>query len=178
VIELMILGFLAEGPLHGYELRRKMAQLHGYARTFSDGTVYPAINRLVAAGALTREMHRGQAAAQKGILRLTDAGRERLRRLLRDADGYDITDTGRYFVVLAFLSQLPDPEERRAVLRRRLAFLDQPASFFYDGAHPLRAKEIDDPYRHGMLVIAKATSKAERAWLREQLDLTAEGHLR
>ncbi|MDA1359009.1 PadR family transcriptional regulator [Glycomyces luteolus] len=176
MIELMILGFLAEGPLHGYELRRKMAQLHGYARTFSDGTVYPAINRLVASGALAREMHPGHGAAQKGILRLTETGRERLRGLLRDADGYDITDTGRYFVVLAFLSQLPDPEERRAVLRRRLDFLDQPASFFYDGAHPLRAKEIEDPYRHGMLVIAKATSRAERAWLREQLDISTERH--
>lgn len=176
MIELMILGFLAEGPLHGYELRRKMSQLHGYARTFSDGTVYPAINRLVASGALVREMGRGQAAAQKGTLRLTDFGLQRLRQHLRDADGYDITDTGRYFVVLAFLSHLPDEAERRAVLRRRLDFLDQPASFFYDSGHPLRAKEIEDPYRRGMLVIAKATSKAERAWLREQLDITTERH--
>ncbi|WP_205325076.1 PadR family transcriptional regulator [Glycomyces sp. YM15] len=174
MIELMILGFLAEGPLHGYELRRRMAQLHGYARTFSDGTVYPAINRLVAAGALAREMRPGQGAAQKGMLRLTETGRERLRTLLRDADGYDITDTGRYFVVLAFLSQLPDPEERRAVLRRRLDFLDQPASFFYDGTHPLRAEEIEDPYRQGMLHMAKAAKQTERAWLREQLDTAPE----
>jgi DNA-binding PadR family transcriptional regulator len=173
VIELMVLGFLAEGPLHGYELRRKMAQLHGYTRTFSDGTIYPAINRLVASGLLAREMHPGQAAP-RGILSLTEAGRERLKQLLRDANGYDITDPGRYFTVLAFLSQLPDAEQRRAVLRRRLDFLDQPASFFYDGAHPLRAREVEDPYRHGMLLIARATRQAERAWLREQLDSTTE----
>jgi DNA-binding PadR family transcriptional regulator len=174
VIELMILGFLAEGPLHGYELRRKMSQLHGFARTFSDGTIYPAINRLVASGALVRELQRGQAAAQKGMLRLTDYGLLRLHQLLRDADGHDITDVGRYFVVLAFLSHLPDAAERDAVLRRRLDFLDQPASFFYEGAHPLRAGEVSDPYRRGMLVMAKATRKAERAWLREQLGIAAE----
>ena len=45
MLELAILGFLAEGPLHGYELRRKVAQLSGYTRPVSDGSLYPAINR-------------------------------------------------------------------------------------------------------------------------------------
>ena len=62
------------------------------------------------------------------------------------------------------------------MLRRRLAFLDQPASFFYDGAHPLRAAEIGDPYRRGMLIAAKAARSSERAWLREELGtITASG---
>jgi DNA-binding PadR family transcriptional regulator len=166
----MILGFLAEGPLHGYELRRRMTQLHGYARSFSDGTIYPAVNRLVASGALSRLLGPGHAGAQKWTLSLTDLGRRRLEQLLREADGHDVTDGGRFFIVLAFLSHLPDAAERRAVLRRRLDFLDRPASFFYDGEHPLRAAEIDDPYRRGILVTAKATRNAERAWLREQLN--------
>jgi hypothetical protein len=55
------------------------------------------------------------------------------------------------------------------VLRRRLAFLEQPASFFYDGDRPLRAADVTDPYRTGVIVIARATSRAERAWLREVL---------
>ena len=63
MIELMILGFLAEGPQHGYELRRRMSQLHGYARLISDGTVYPAINRLIAAGAVTEADEPGARAA-------------------------------------------------------------------------------------------------------------------
>ncbi len=55
------------------------------------------------------------------------------------------------------------------MLRRRLAFLEQPASFFCDGDRPLRAADVTDPYRTGMYVIARATSRAERAWLREVL---------
>jgi len=51
----------------------------------------------------------------------------------------------------------------------RLEFLEEPASFFYDGDQPLRAEEIADPYRRGMLLTARATSLAERAWLREAL---------
>ena len=40
VIEMMILGFLAEGPLHAYELRRRMERLLGYARAISAGRVW------------------------------------------------------------------------------------------------------------------------------------------
>jgi DNA-binding PadR family transcriptional regulator len=170
----MILGFLAEGPMHGYKLRRKMSQLYGYARTTSEGTIYPAINRLLAAGALTQELEPGVGAASRRTLHLTLDGRARLEGLLRDADGHDITDGGRFFIVLAFLSLLPDEAERLAVLRRRMEFLDQPVGFFFDGDRPLRAAEIADPYRRGILVSARATRTAELAWLREQLGTTTD----
>jgi hypothetical protein len=71
---------------------------------------------------------------------------------------------------LAFLSQLPSVADQHAVLRRRLEFLEQPASFFYDGEQPVRAEEVTDPYRRGMLLTARAISTAERTWLREMLD--------
>ncbi|MDF2579222.1 MAG: hypothetical protein K0S49_801 [Microbacterium sp.] len=166
----MILGFLAEGPLHGYELRRRMEQLHGYARTISDGTLYPAIARLTKAGLLTRDTEPGAAGAPRQTLRLTDTGRARLLERLRSADRHDITDGSRFFVILTFLSLLPEREARDTVLRRRLDYLEQPASFFYDGDKPLCAADITDPYRRGILLSARATSRAERTWIRELLD--------
>ncbi|MEU2779720.1 hypothetical protein ABZ646_44580, partial [Streptomyces sp. NPDC007162] len=78
--------------------------------------------------------------------------------------------SSRWFVILAFLSLLPDSVEQHAVLRRRLDFLEAPASFFYDGDTPLRAEQVSDPYRRGMLLTARAISRAERAWLHEALD--------
>ena len=169
----MILGFLAEEPLHGYELRRRMEQLHGYARTISDGTLYPAITRLAKAGLVTREHEAGGAGAPRQTLRLTEAGRARLEARLRSAHGHDITDGSRFFIILSFLSLLPEKAERDAVLRRRLDYLEQPASFFYDGDRPLRADDLADPYRRGILLSARATSQAERTWIRELLDVPA-----
>ncbi|WEB39507.1 PadR family transcriptional regulator [Streptomyces yunnanensis] len=169
MLELAILGFLAEGPLHGYQLRHRIAHLSGHARPVSDGSLYPAINRLVRAGLLDRRTEPGTSAARRHTLSLTDTGRRELLRRLRDANGLDITDSTRYFTVLAFLSQLPDTTEQHAVLRRRLEFLERPASFFHDGDRPLRIDDTDDPYRRGMLTIARATSRAERSWLREAL---------
>ena len=173
VIELMILGFLTEGPMHGYELRRRMSQLHGFARTISDGTMYPAINRLIAAGAITQDLQPGSGAAQRRVLELTDAGRATLQARLRDAGGHDITDGGRFFVILAFLSLLPDRRERDAVLQRRLEFLTAPVSFFADGERSLTADEVGDRYRRGIFVSARASNTAERAWLREELAASA-----
>ena len=39
----------------GYELRKKMEQLQGYTRKFSDGAIYPATNRLVEAGLISEQ---------------------------------------------------------------------------------------------------------------------------
>jgi DNA-binding PadR family transcriptional regulator len=143
--------------------------LSGHTRPVSDGSLYPAINRLVSAGLLERRTEPGTSAAQRHTLSLTKAGHRELLRRLLNAKGLDISDGTRFFTVLAFLSHLPDIADQHAVLRRRLEFLEQPASFFYDGERGLGADDTDDPYRRGMLTIARATSRAEKAWLREVL---------
>lgn len=72
--------------------------------------------------------------------------------------------------MLAFLRHLHgEPNAQAAVLRRRLAFLSEPASFFYDGERPVGAEEMDDPFRRGILLIARATTGAELTWLRATL---------
>ena len=169
MLELAILGFLTDGPLHGYELRRRVTQLSGYTRPVSDGSLYPAIKRLVRQGLLEQRAEPGSAAAPRQVLHLTADGRSELLRRLREPDEHEITDNTKFMTILAFLSRLPDPAARAAVLRRRLAFLEEPASFFYEGDRPLRAEEVGDPYRRGMLRVARATSTAERSWLHEIL---------
>ena len=56
-------------------------------------------------------------------------------------------------------SRVPLPGRRRAARAFRT----------YDGDRPLRAADVTDPYRTSMFTIARATSRAERAWLREVL---------
>jgi DNA-binding PadR family transcriptional regulator len=168
VLELAILGFLNEGPLAGHELRRRVSQLTGYTRPVSDGSLYPAITRLAKAGLLERRADT-DAGPGRYVLTATEAGRADLLERLRHPAQHEITDFARFFVVLTFLSELPEVSDQHAVLRRRLAFLEEPASFFYDGDRPLHAEDVADPYRRGMLMTARAISSAERRWLREAL---------
>ncbi|MEU9192998.1 PadR family transcriptional regulator [Streptomyces hundungensis] len=169
MLELAILGFLYEAPLHGYELRKRITALTGHVRPVGESTLYPAIKRLEKAGLLARETQPGTAAAPRHMLTLTPAGRRDLLRRLGEPDRLDVTDENRWFTLLAFLRHLPGEDEQAAVLRRRLTFLEEPASFFYDGERPLSAQELDDPFRRGILTIARATSAAELKWLRATL---------
>ncbi|AJE87628.1 hypothetical protein SLNWT_7252 [Streptomyces albus] len=169
MLELAILGFLFDTPLHGYELRKRLTALTGHVRPVAESTLYPAIKRLEKAGLLSRETEPGAVAAPRHTLRLTEEGRGELLRRLGGAQGPDITDENRWFTVLAFLRHLPDAAAQAAVLERRLTFLQEPTSFFYAGEVPLTAEELGDPFRRGMLTIARASSKAELAWLRDTL---------
>ncbi|MET9464970.1 PadR family transcriptional regulator [Streptomyces sp. NPDC006544] len=170
MLELAILGFLYETPLHGYELRRRIAALTGHVKPIAEGTLYPAIKRLEKSGWLRRETRPGTGAAPRHVLDLTEQGRAEVRRRLAEPAELEVSDENRWFTVLAFLRYLDDDgPAQAAVLRRRLAFLEQPSSFFYAGDRPLRAEEVHDPFRQGVLAIARATSRAELDWLRATL---------
>ena len=51
-LELAILGLLKEHDLHGYELKRQLSEALGFASGVSFGSLYPALARLEAAGAV------------------------------------------------------------------------------------------------------------------------------
>ncbi|MFK0107679.1 PadR family transcriptional regulator [Streptomyces sp. NPDC091217] len=174
MLELSILGFLAEEPLHGYELKERIKALSGHVRPVSDGALYPAITRLVAAGKLDQRTEDGASAAPRRVLSLTGKGRSELLDRLRTPKEAEITDHVRFNTVLAFLRHLPDPAAQAAVLRRRLDFLEAPSSFFYRDGEPVRAEESGDLFREGMLRVARATGTAERAWLKEAIERLAQ----
>jgi DNA-binding PadR family transcriptional regulator len=177
MLELSILGFLYEEPLHGYELKARIQALNGYIRPVSDGALYPAITRLEKAGLVEHRTEPGSGAAHRRVLSLMEAGRTELLARLRNPKDVEITDGQRFFTFLAFLRHLPDRAGQAAVLRRRQAFLDTPSSFFYRDGEPVRAEEAPDPFRQGMLRIARATTAEERKWLDEAID-SLEGRAR
>ncbi|GAA4894233.1 transcriptional regulator, PadR family [Stackebrandtia albiflava] len=166
MLKLAILGFLRDHPLHGYDLKTRIAALTGHVKPIADGTLYPAIKRLETAGLLTRRSAPGKIAAPRHMLELTQDGIDYLRKLLREPDELSITDENRWFTLLAFLRHLENPREQAIVLRRRLAFLSDPVSYFYDAqGRPMAADEFDDPFRQGLLTISQAANRAEFRWL-------------
>ena len=169
MLEFAILGFLFESRLHGYELRKRLAALTGHIRPIADGTLYPAIKRLLEGRLVIKELEPG-TAAPRHMLELTDVGRAKLSRMLAEPEDVFITDENHWFCLLAFLRYLDDdPAAQAAVLRRRLTFLTTPASFFYEDGRALSAEDVDDPFRRGMLQIARVTSRTEVEWLKKTI---------
>ena len=64
-IELAVLGLLHEGPMHGYELRKRLNLMLGWGRVLSYGSLYPALKKMLRASLIEETAaiaHPGHAA--------------------------------------------------------------------------------------------------------------------
>jgi DNA-binding PadR family transcriptional regulator len=166
MLKMAILGFLRDFPLHGYDLKNRVAALAGHVRPIADGTLYPTIKRLEEAGCLTRRTAPGTVAAPRHMLEITQEGTDQLRRWLRDPQQVFITDDNRWYVLLAFLHHLENPREESLVLHRRRDFLDRPVDLFFDEhGRPVPAERVESPFRKGLLQIHRSTNLTEIEWL-------------
>ena len=150
MLDLAILGLLEEGELHGYEIRRRLREHLGLLANVSFGSLYPALARLEAAGALeaveaaeTRprrpnvpptgslsgewavlkaRRHAGtRGRRSRKVYRITETGRAQFTELLSGAGADDARSFG---LRLAFARHLA-PQARLALLERRRAQLVQ-----------------------------------------------------
>jgi DNA-binding PadR family transcriptional regulator len=147
MLELAILGALAEQPLHGYELKKRLSETLGPLWGISFGSLYPALRRLERSGAIeateTQEARLGHvstgsldgdlAAARlrrrvvpgrrtRKAYRLTDQGRAVFAELLTD----DHTDDERTFALkLSFCRYLAAPDRVALLERRRTQLTDR-----------------------------------------------------
>lgn len=171
MLELAILGFLHDGPVHGYELKQHLSRLTGHFRPISDGALYPAIARLEKQGFLVKTEEPGENGTIRRVLQMTPSGQEKFRELMHDVSNLDISDRNRFFTLLAFLRYL-SPKEQKKILERRLDFLDAgpKRGFFHKTDQSSEVAAPHDAFRKGMLHIARETTRVERQWLRETID--------
>lgn len=149
MLDLAILGLLTEQELHGYELKKRLGELLSSRASVSFGSLYPALARLEAQGAVKAVEQRtavpatpmtgslaGELAAFKARVResglvkgkgrgkkvygITNAGRERLVELLADPD---VSDDRAFTLRVAFARHLPSPVRLEVFERRRTELL-------------------------------------------------------
>lgn len=77
-LDLLILKTLQLGPNHGWGIQQRIRQAAGEALSVSQGSLYPALHRLEAAGLLASEMKASENNRKARVYRLTAAGRRRL----------------------------------------------------------------------------------------------------
>jgi DNA-binding PadR family transcriptional regulator len=153
VLELAVLGLLKEQPLHGYELKKRLAETVGSVWGVSFGSLYPALRRLERAGAIevvegsgrrggggapmpaTGSLAGEAAAARLRVVpatpsrrnrkayRITPAGEAQLVELLTANDGPD--DERSFTVRLAFCRYLDAPARLDLLERRRAELRDR-----------------------------------------------------
>ena len=81
---LLVLRTLTAGPLHGYAIAKRIKESSGDLLTVEEGSLYPALNRMLVKGWLTAEWGLSESNRKARFYQLTPLGREQLER--EDAD--------------------------------------------------------------------------------------------
>jgi PadR family transcriptional regulator PadR len=81
---LLLLHFLAERPMYGFELADQLRVSTSGVLAFKEGTLYPALHRLEAEGLVESFWQASPAGPQRRYYRLTPAGRGALAERRRE----------------------------------------------------------------------------------------------
>lgn len=77
-LDLLLLQALADGPLHGYAIARRVEVATGDALRVEEGSMYPALHRLEEGGLVTARWSTTDSGRRVRVYALTRKGRQRL----------------------------------------------------------------------------------------------------
>lgn len=77
-LDMLILKTLARGPLHGYGIAQSIKRFSEDVLTVEEGSLYPALQRLLLAGWLKAEWKMSETNRRARFYTLTRAGRKQL----------------------------------------------------------------------------------------------------
>ncbi|MCW3005880.1 MAG: transcriptional regulator, PadR-like family [Solirubrobacterales bacterium] len=162
-----LLGLLWTKPSSGYELVGRFEGSLGNAWHASHSQIYPELARLREEGMAEVV---GEGPRNSRTWAATDAGRAELRRWLTETEPNRSirNETGvRWFVLF-----LLDPDDRRAVLERELAYVDEEAARLDETRTRIDA-DGGSAFRP-VVDLGIRMDAVMQEWLREQIDATRE----
>ena len=118
-IELAVLGLLHEGPMHGYELRKRLNLMLGWGRVLSYGSLYPTLKKMLR-GNLIEETSTTVAPVSRRpriVYQVTEAGTREFERLMSEV-GPAAWEDDNFDIRFAFFGRT-DMEIRLRVLEGR-----------------------------------------------------------
>jgi DNA-binding PadR family transcriptional regulator len=163
MLELAILGLLKEQVMHGYQLKKRLADTLGGFWQVSYGSLYPALKRLQREEAVEMVFPREQVGRRKNVYRITPKGEALFAELLERA-GQEASEDGAFSVRFAFFQYLK-PETRVRLLERRRTFLESRWSNLKESVH--RLKEGIDSYTLSLMNHELSTTENDIRWLDE-----------
>ena len=85
-LAMLILRVLRAGPLHGYAIAQRIRQLSGEVLEAEEGSLYPALQRILVEGWVTSEWGTSETGRRVRFYRLTPSG---VRQLKVELDEYE-----------------------------------------------------------------------------------------
>ena len=83
---MLVLRSLSRGPLHGYAIARRIQDASSNGLEIEDGSLYPALNRMLVKGWLAAEWGTSENNRRARFYRLTAEGRKQLAAESKEFD--------------------------------------------------------------------------------------------
>ena len=165
LLEFAVLGLLHDGPLHGYELRKRLTTALGIFRALSYGSLYPALRQLLDSGWIheTTEAATGTSKRPRITYELTADGKEHFQDLVA-ASGPDAWDDDDFDVRFAFFSRT-EAQVRLRILEGRRSRLEERLANIRDASQARR--ERMDSYTLALQQHGEERAEREVRWLEE-----------
>lgn len=118
-----LLGLLAEGPLHGYDLKSAFEAELVPRSPLNFGQVYASLERMQRDGLVGHEVVAQEERPDKKVFSLTNAGRQELHSWLQRPSLPSLDLRNETFLKLAVAKRLPEAEPLEVLaVERRAAF--------------------------------------------------------
>lgn len=85
-LELMVLKSLSRKPMHGYALAQRLKEISEDYLQIEEGSLYPALQRMLKAGWLETEMGFSARNRPVRVFTVTDAGKKHLEQELASVE--------------------------------------------------------------------------------------------
>ncbi len=121
VVEIFVLSILRTGPVHGYELKRRVQRPS--LTPLSNNSLYPLLRKFETDGLVTKSVEEQDGKPARKVYAITDAGKERLQTLLRSLPPELAASDEEFLVRVSFFPEIP-VANRRAILAARSAVLE------------------------------------------------------
>ncbi|MDN4172299.1 PadR family transcriptional regulator [Nocardioides sp. SOB77] len=118
-IELAVLGLLHEGPMHGYELRKRLNLMLGWGRVLSYGSLYPTLKKMLRGNLIEESTSTAVTVSRRPriVYQVTEAGTHEFERLMSEV-GPAAWEDDNFDIRFAFFGRT-DMEIRLRVLEGR-----------------------------------------------------------
>ncbi|MFL6178842.1 MAG: PadR family transcriptional regulator [Actinomycetes bacterium] len=168
VLEFAVLGLLHESPMHGYQLRKRLAGQLGAFRALSYGSLYPCLKSMVLQGYITESTDPAEPGNRRSkiVYQLTAEGKEHFQDLLGDS-GPAAWDDETFGVRFAFFGRT-DADTRMRILVGRRGRLEERLDNLRSSVSRTRTR-IDE-YTLALQNHGLESVEREVRWLNELID--------
>jgi PadR family transcriptional regulator AphA len=157
----VILGMLRNGPRSGYEIKQVVDNSTRFFWAASYGQIYPELRKLAKAGLVEGES-RPTGGRRRTVYRLTDAGREELRRWLdQPPERLELRDEG---LLKLFFAGAADPGKAVEIIDAKQRLMEEKLAALRE-IEPLAADaSASDPFPYLVLRYGLESSEWVIAW--------------